>query len=470
VIASLISLSIFAFCSVVGFGLQAWLLRSREKAQVLLSPTIGAGFTILIVISINRLGVPIGRFAIPLIAALFALTIFAYVRAPGVINWKRYWPFAAIVLVAFVLDASPLFDYNLNFLSYGNDDMANYVLGAHRLVEHGYFDIPNTQNLVYIRDSPLAYWFPFVLDNERAGSEVLLATVIAATKFDGFQLFMPVIFALGLMLVCATCGLIYQRPERWGTAILAGGLMAVSAETTLGIEYQLIAQVFGLAALATAFALTVRALDASVRTEWASLLLAGVSTAALAVIYPEVIPFFLIPLVAYIVLKLLRGQVELRTAVSSLAVVAFVTIAILNSAIRIPFAVLLSRVIGVSDVGDVTLTPFSYYLVPSGVANLFGILPVATDPGPIWVSISILLGFVLLAALIIAIAYGIWELEGTAFIAATMLILGAALFDQRNGFGLYKLAMYMQPFIWGSFAIAATALFRRSGRANGAIA
>ena len=464
VTASLISFSIFAYCTIVGFALQAWLLRSRRKAQILLSPALGAGFAVMVVLFINRLGIAIERFAIPVALLMLALAFVAYVRAPGSVNWKPYWPFAAIILVAFVLNARPLFDYDLNFLSYGNDDMVNYVLGAERIVEHGYSDIPDQQQIVFNRDPPLPFWVPFIIDNERSGSEVLLATVISVTGLNGFRIFMPTIFSFGLMVICATCGLVYQKPENRGAAILTGAFLAVSAETTLGIAYQLIAQVFGLAMLAASFALTLRILGTSWRNEWPSFVLAGISIAALGVVYPEVVPFFVLALVTYMILGLLRHNISARAAVSSLGIATLIAIVFLNGSIRIPLSVLLTRVIGASSVADVAVTPFPFFLYPSGVPNLFGILPVDFSPGPVVVSAAILLGFVLLAALLAAIAYGVWELEATAFIAGIMLVLGISLFDHRNGFGLYKLAMYMQPFIWGTFATAVMALFRRGSR------
>ena len=54
--------------------------------------------------------------------------------------WRQLTPFGAVVLGYLIYTGWPLLLYGFNWISYGNDDMANYCLAAERFLEHGYYD------------------------------------------------------------------------------------------------------------------------------------------------------------------------------------------------------------------------------------------------------------------------------------------------------------------------------------------
>ena len=47
--------------------------------------------------------------------------------------WRALAPFFAITIAYLLYTGFPLFRFGFNWISYANDDMANYCLGAHRV-------------------------------------------------------------------------------------------------------------------------------------------------------------------------------------------------------------------------------------------------------------------------------------------------------------------------------------------------
>ena len=75
--------------------------------------------------------------------------------------------------------AWPMFRFGFAWLSFCNDDMANYCLVADRLLNHGFFDGPDMEDFLQGRDYMQAYWFMHVAGNLRSGGDLILATVCA---------------------------------------------------------------------------------------------------------------------------------------------------------------------------------------------------------------------------------------------------------------------------------------------------
>jgi hypothetical protein len=97
----------------------------------------------------------------------------------------QYLPFAAVLLAALVLTGRPMFLFGFDWVSFCNDDMANYCLGAHRVLDFGYFDQPDAEQLVRGRDYVQQMWFLHVPGMHRPGSEMILAFLCALTGQDG---------------------------------------------------------------------------------------------------------------------------------------------------------------------------------------------------------------------------------------------------------------------------------------------
>ena len=449
-LAALISLTIFAYCTILGLALIA-ALGSEEKPYLpLLAPALGAACCIIPAIWLSELGVPMARGGPILLGTLLAAALFSLVRWRRRLRLRGYWPFAAILFVGFLLAAWPIFEFGFNWVSYANDDMVNYVLNAERLVELGWFTVPSYTAFNFNRDPSTIYW-NWTVYNERFGSEMSVTLALSIFKHNGFQLFMPVMAALGLMQISAAAALVYHSEKFRAAALLTAGLMAICALTTFALEYQLLSQVFGISLLVASVALLC---DLPEALSWRSILLCAISIAGMSMVYPEASPFLIFGAALYYGVLAFQKKLEWRAARLWLVCVGLVTTLLLNEYLRNYLSVVFRRLLdqaGGADHRIIELFPF--YLLPSGLAMFFGIYSSVQGIAEPWLSIGIFLGLILLALTATLIVRGSRSPEPAACVGVVMLILGALLFFKQNGFGLFKEAMYAQPFLIATLTI-----------------
>lgn len=445
-LAALTGLTIFAYCTVVGLGIVLALTREHKPYLPLLAPTLGAAAIVIPTIWLNELGLPIADFGPALLAVFLAVSIYVIFRSRARVPWKHYALFLPILLVAFVLAGRPMFEFGFDWLSYANDDMANYVLQAHRVLELGFYTVPPYSSYNFNKDATLVYWLNWTVNNERFGAEMLVALCLSVLPLNGFQVFMPVMTALGLVQICAAAALVYHNERYRGAALFTAGLMAVAALPTFGIAYQLLAQVIGLPML---IATAVLLFDMPRRPDVRSVALCTIAATGLATIYPELSPFLFLGAVVYFGVRFLRRTLDLRVLVVWLGSVFVLTTLLLNVYLRNYLAVMVGRVVASSgpEVSTFFIITFPFYLIPSGVPNMFGIYSAVEGFSEPWLSLGVLAGFVLLAATVVAVFEAVRGGEAAGAPAAIMLALGAVLFMKQAGFGLFKLGMYVQPFI-----------------------
>jgi hypothetical protein len=102
---------------------------------------------------------------------------------------------------------------------------------------------------------------------------------------------------------------------------------------------------------------------------------------------------------------------------------------------------------------DATKSLFPYFLVPSGLANLWGLAPISDSVAEPWRSLAILAAIGMVVFTIIAsIACVKRELRPYPAILMVMAILAFSLFANNKDFGLFKLAMFAQPFLLATVA------------------
>jgi len=444
-LAALMSLGIFAFCTVVGLGLVCLLAREDRPYLPLLAPTLGAAVLGIPTVWLNVSGIPIGRFGPWLLSFALAAALCALVYARRRISLARYWPFIPILLAGFVLAGRPFFEFGFNWLSYSNDDMANYVLTAHRILVYGFYTAPASTYYSFNRDPTLVYWLWAVV-NERFGAEAFVSLWLSVVRLNGFQLFMPIMVALGLMQITAGAALVYRSERYRPAAILTACLLAVSALSTFGIEYQLIAQVFGLPLMAAS---TLLILDVPRNLDFRSVLLATVATTSLAMVYPEITPFLVLGIGFYVGARLFRRSLTWRTAAIWLGSVGALTLVFLNLYLRNFLTVMEARVVQSAAPENLKyfIELFPFYLIPSGVPNLFGIYSSVQNVPEPWLSLGILAGLLLLVITAFSAVEGTFAAEPAGAPALIMFGLAILLFFKHQGFGLFKIAMYLQPFI-----------------------
>jgi hypothetical protein len=204
-LAFLFTITLFLYLGVIGLSvISLFSARLRILQQILVSPAIGLAAIILPTFLLSRAGLPVKAFGgwLVLISGVLSLAVL-FIRRPILPLRQLLWC-GLILLGALLLASRPMLSYGFDWVSFANDDMANYSLGAQRFLQHGYFDTPDWEALLSGRDYSLAFWFMHVPAATRAGSELMLAVVWAVSGLTAHQVFMPVIFALHLALISAT--------------------------------------------------------------------------------------------------------------------------------------------------------------------------------------------------------------------------------------------------------------------------
>lgn len=464
--AFLFSLGLFLVFFLIGFAvLSACLPRLRVAQGILVSPSVGIAATILPVFFINRAGFPVKDFGYILLFALIAFSIAVLVWRRPVFPFRRVLSFASILVVALLLAAWPMFLYGFDWISFSNDDMANYALGAQRFLNNAFFAPPNLDALFEGKDYSEAYWFMHVLGKSRSGSELMLAFVWGFSGQNAHFVFMPTIMALHLALIAGAGALVSGLQTSRRAPLIAMSGMAISPLTTLGALYQLIGQVGGLALLCAAVTLTWRPQDFQSNARFLiSQLPAALVFAGLFVWYPEILPFFGLGWICYVgLLFWQRGRGALKVVLPALAV-GLIVLAALNKYVVDSFLFLLAQAHGGLQSADLSTVLFPYFLVPSGLAALWGLIPIAGETTEPFLSLSIIFALILFYWLGRKV---IWQQVCRVSVPVAMFlvmtVLGILLFVRNNDFGLFKLAMFVQPFLLGMIAIALSMFTRKPG-------
>ena len=195
------SFGLFLIWGVIGRALVAvFAPRFGVLRAWLVAPGLGLAACLLGLMALNQSGWPIGRIAWPLTGALLAASL-------GALAWRRprlpgraLAPFALAALASLAWTGWPALESGFNWISYGNDDMANYCLAAQRFADHGFYTIPTMAELSG-RDYAAYYYFMHVADMMRFGAEHIVAWSASLAGLKPTQAFMPVILALAVLYV-----------------------------------------------------------------------------------------------------------------------------------------------------------------------------------------------------------------------------------------------------------------------------
>jgi hypothetical protein len=463
-----LSLALFVFWTALGYAILTVLRRRDLLQNMLLAPAVGIAVTLMPIFWLSRLGLPVRSFGALWLFALLLIIVGLLWRHRPTVPVRHYLPFAAIFLFALVLTGRPMFEFGFDWLSFSNDDMANYALRAHRLLNHSYTAVPNLGDLISGRDYSLVFWFMDVPGGSRTGADLVLAWVISWTGLNGHQIFMPVILAFHLVLISTAGALLCQSSRYRFAALVTCSLLSMSALMALGTIYQLIAQVLGLGLLCACavvlftplspplFPPAEQRVTGLVRGSIVrhAILIAFVVSAFL-VSYPEVAPFLGAAFILHVGLRIVpkRHTVNWRAALLGIGMVGLLSLAFLNMYVIDLFRYSINQADAISTVNTTGVLIFPYYLIPSGLADLWGLQSIDRLPAEPLLSYTILLGAGLLLASSISIVVLLRHGQTVAVFAAIMLSVGLFLFWRRSDFGLFKLAMYIQPFLLGSLVI-----------------
>ena len=449
--ALLLVLGLILYLTVVG---QAIIALIRPRLGILrswfLSPTVGLAVLLLFVTRLSVAGIPVQTSGPWLFFGFLAAAagILAW-RRPA-LPWRQLLPFV-LVAIGFVLYVGwPALRFGFSWISYGNDDMANYVLAAERFLRHGYYELPLQTDLEG-RDYSQHYWFMHALQQIRPGSELTIAWVASIAGLRSQQVFMPVILMLSLVQLFAMAAVALFRGRYRRMTLLAVFLLATSPLFGLGTLYQLIAQVGGMALVLAGVAVLLN----TDRMTWRTLVLGGLLTGGLALFYPEVSPFLALAILIYGLRLRYADPAIFRRYLLFICGVAVLTFVLIASNTYEFINTVVMQSVGSAGLGAMTeindqsggLVLFPWTLVPSFVPMLFGIHPfgvVGNDP---WMSIAIFAGFCLLGYFLWRIYRNLVDDVPIAYLGVIMLLMDAYFFYKGGDFQLFKLAMYTQPII-----------------------
>lgn len=447
----LLVLALFVFFTVVGHALVSVF---RPRLGILwgwfVSPTVGLATVIILTTRLNVWGLPVKSFGPWLALALIAVSVAIFWWRRPVLPWRQLWKFAALA-VLFVLYAGwPMFKFGFNWISYGNDDMANYCLAADRFLNHGYYDLPEQTHLEG-RDYTQHYWFMHGLQQIRPGSELTLAFAASLTGLKPHEVFMPVIMVFSMLQIFALGAVAMWRGRNRRLTLLAFALFATSPLFGLGTLYQLIAQVGGISVLLTACAILLTTRE----NNWRRFGLASIVTACLGIFYPEVAPFVAISILLYGLHLRYTKPEDFKPFAATILGAAVLTFVLLGTSTYQFINTLVMQSVGSAGLGAMAeindqsggLVLFPWTLVPSFVPMLFGLHAFGVVGEAPWISIQIAVGLVFLAYFLWAAATSFFRREPVGYIAVIMSGLGFFLFFKGQDFGLFKLAMFAQPVI-----------------------
>jgi hypothetical protein len=453
------SVSVFLFLAVVGYAALALLARDEEPLyRLLLAPVTGMAVTALLLFTGNQLGLPVGQFAVGLAAVLAVSSGIVLWRSGRRIPAKDFWPFVLLCLVALLATGWPMLKYGFDWVSFCNDDMANYCMGAERLLRLGYYSPPGAAALAG-SDFTQIMWFLHML--HRPGSELFLAMVSKVTGMGSLRIFMPVVLAFMLCQVSGAAAMTWAASRSRLATWLAGGLMAASALVALGTLYQLIAQVIGLAIAAGLVSVLLRPLHElapAVRVRHGALI--GLLLAGLLIAYTEALPFVGLGYVLYVVFTVRSDRAAWRRALIVLGIAAGVVIVLLNRYVPLATIYVLGQARSAAPENPGT-TLFPYYMLPSGPVYFWGMFAIGEIfPADRTISAWIVIAVIISVGSVALVVRSLRRREGPAFVCVVMAAVWAVLFAKHSGFGMYKLAMYFQPFILSAVVLGWISLWR----------
>ncbi len=454
-VASLLSLALFLFFSFIGLALLQ-LLGSRCNLLriALMAPSAGVAALVLPLFTLFRLNYPIRKVALPVTILLAVAATGVLWRYRPIIPFRKLRPFLLILAVAFLLTGYPLLLYGFNWVSYVNDDMATYVQAGQYFTDHGLYDLPDAHGLLEGTDNKSTQWFLYAIGGARCGSDLLVAWLVSLTGLTGYQIYMPLMLVFHVALIAALGGFLFRNPQYLWAAVASCAWLALSALNTLGTAYQLMPQVCGVMLLiATSTMLLDRFHDQTLLRSIRWGVLTGVLFSALMIVYYEITPFLAVSFAAYHLILLLRKREAITSAIPALTAALVVVVVALRTWALTAIVFINWQASRSLNGQDLDMSLFPYYLVPSGLGNLWGFLSIGDTNSSLVIDLAIALGSLLLLIAIFAAAWQAWRAEPAAVIGFVMLGLAARLFAGNADYGLFKLAMYIQPFLLSSVVL-----------------
>jgi hypothetical protein len=451
------------YWTLLGTSLLAALKSSIQfHLRLLTAAPLGLAVNLLALFLLSRAGLAIRQVAIPLflLGLLFAIHVGLTRRH----LWRRrqFHALQLLTVVALLPFLWPLLKFGFEWLAFVNGDMSFYSLSASRFLEYGYAELPASGNIYDQRDYSLAYWaFPNLVGH-RAGADLLLAQAIAVSGLTAHQVYMSLILACHVCVATSAGALTLLGVRKWSAALWTTVLVALSPMLTLEVTKQLLAQAIGLSLLVSACGAYVMAMRTGPDRLWVGATV--VLIAGLAIVYSEVLPFFALFALVHEIARFeawRHGSDRLRLlrniGLMALSIAVLLNTYLVDIAKFILFAMGSSFKSSAMSIQTDGLSLFPYFFVPSNGALLFGWLPLGAQAG----SLVTLAGLAALVGFVGLTLFAAWRGIPAALMSLVMLAVAASMYAGGNGFGLFKLAMFSQPFILSTVVVLATLFLGR---------
>lgn len=462
-LAALLTVALFLAWSGLGLAtLVALGADVKELRIALTAPVFGTALMVVPLFVLSNAGLPMDVGARPVSVVLL-------VGAVAVLAWRRprlsvaVFPVLALSLIALLLLGRPMFEFGFDWIANANGDMAYYVLAATHLMGHGLQSGVDIHALAESRDLATSAQ-GLHLRGLRPGTEIALAGLAATTGRSPLALYMPMSIAIAMGGVCATGALAMQASRRWWAAAIAAALFVASPMAGYGVVQQLLPQNWGLALAVALFAWLMRPeVHQNRHPRVADLAVIGVLVAALFVVAYEVAAVLILAYGLYVVVLAARRQVSIWAVSILWSVPVVVTALVVNTFLPRAFDYLTRYVLtfGTSR-GFHGLSIFPYAIAPTALPGAAGLRSLFAPPTAPHMGQYVLLAIGLFAGVFIASAITTFRGSAAGVTLLAGFAVGVMLARNGNDFGLFKLYMYMQPFVAATVAVFLSGLKRWS--------
>jgi hypothetical protein len=434
----------------------------RSLRVALTAPALGSGVMVIPAFILSHAGLSMDNGAVPLAGVLLvAAAVVLAIRRPTVA--ASVIPVLGLCAVGLLLAGWPMLSLGFRWLANGNQDMSSYVQGAVQLMHHGLLaplDVAGLNRGVdYVTTS-----LTFLLWGQRPGSVMTLALLARLTGRTAYEVYMPLSLALSLTAACGAGALALTVARRWWAALIAVTLALVSPLSTFGVVQQLLPQVWGLAVLVALLALLMRSeLHKGSGATLGEILPIGLLTTTIVLVYVEILPELLAAYGLYLVMIVLRREVRLRAAARLWIPVTALTVVLLNSYLVREVGFLLDQVH--HGVGATHPLLFGFIFVPSALPGVLGLQTLPPLAGSPLLDGSIVVGAMLLLATLVGCAISMRRPSPPVIVLVVFAVLAVLLAVEGGDFGLFKLTMYIQPFLAAAIAVWCSSATRRPAQA-----
>lgn len=446
----------YALWLMIGWGILIHIDAGYSRIlKLIISPVIGVSVIVILLYAGYRIGYPVMFFAKELTVALAILSFASIVagtkkedKENGLL--KDFLIVFFLLLLAIFINGWPLFVYGSDWLGFGNSDMTTLSEGAIYFLNNGFTNTPSLGRAFSGEDYSQLRWLLYTLSMHRLGAELLLAWSSGVTGWNVIEIFMSLTVASQGLLISSVAALTYFTTNRISAVYLSAICMSVTSLAVYSLVNNLMPQILGQSMLILSVLHLYNITYIRKSIGLGDAVIASISISAVMFVYPEMLAFVgsYFALVVYLVIK--EGKLHGRNVIK-LCAVSFVLIVVFVNYQIIPAAHHLAAAFigGSREVGDVNDSLFFYYFKPSGFAQLWGLDTFSSyiENYHPWVqNATIIYGFSLSIIALVVICKTP-KPQPAPLILMIMIGLAAVFYVKKSDFGLFKLSLYIQPFL-----------------------